>query len=117
MFIFPTLLSDFKNPIQNWHREPALWCELHIAHAPLYSFTLIVNTKIYEFAYLKLIEYFVQFVQSQSFLLVQLVDAHRLTVKQEQTESHHLEIYQKNLGMLRDKTMDDKLFNVPKIMI
>ena len=34
MFIFPTLLSDFKDPIQNKDRGSTLCAELHIAYDP-----------------------------------------------------------------------------------
>ena len=34
VFIFPTLLADLKDPIQNWKKDPSLWAELHTAHAP-----------------------------------------------------------------------------------
>ena len=34
VFIFPTLLADFKDQIQNRDRVPTLWAELHMAHAP-----------------------------------------------------------------------------------
>ena len=30
VFLFPALLADFKDPIQNLDRVPALWSELHI---------------------------------------------------------------------------------------
>ena len=33
-FIFPTLLADFKDPIQNQNRVATLWAELHVAHVP-----------------------------------------------------------------------------------
>ena len=32
LFIFPTLLADFKNRIQNQDRVPVLWAEVHIDH-------------------------------------------------------------------------------------
>ena len=31
VFIFPRLISDIKDPIQNWYSLPALLTELHIA--------------------------------------------------------------------------------------
>ena len=34
VFIFPTLSADFKDPMQNRNRVPALWAKLHIALAP-----------------------------------------------------------------------------------
>ena len=34
LFIFPKLLADFKDPIQNQNRVATLWAELHIAHVP-----------------------------------------------------------------------------------
>ena len=43
VIIFPTLLAHFKDPIQNWDRVPALWAELHIAHAALFfDFNIIM---------------------------------------------------------------------------
>ena len=32
--IFPTLLADFKDPIQNWDKVPDLKAKFHITHAP-----------------------------------------------------------------------------------
>ena len=34
LFIFPALLADFKDPIQNQNRVATLWAEMHIAHVP-----------------------------------------------------------------------------------
>ena len=31
--IFPTLLADLKDTIQNWDMFPTLWIESHIAYA------------------------------------------------------------------------------------
>ena len=55
VFIFPTLLADFKDPILNRDRGPALLAELHINHAPtililflykiLFKITLILGRK------------------------------------------------------------------------
>ena len=34
LFIFSTLLADFKDPIQNRDRVPCPWADLYIAHIP-----------------------------------------------------------------------------------
>ena len=42
VFIFPTLLAYFKDPIQNQDKVPALWVELHISHSPLFFYFNII---------------------------------------------------------------------------
>ena len=46
LYIFPTLIADFKDPVLNWYRVRIV--ELHIAHAPLlfslmcHAFTFVI---------------------------------------------------------------------------
>ena len=40
VFIFPTLLADFKDQIKNRDRDHAMWAELHLAHT--YSILLLL---------------------------------------------------------------------------
>ena len=59
MFIFPTLLDDFKDPIQNRDLVSALWAELHIAHVPHLFFYFNPITKIIFFSRYLLTPYMV----------------------------------------------------------
>ena len=46
MFIFPTILADFKDPIQKSER---VWSELHKAYAPLFFSFDIIPEKAYHY--------------------------------------------------------------------
>ena len=41
LLCFPTLLANFKDPIQNRDWVPSMWGELQIAHAPFYGLDII----------------------------------------------------------------------------
>ena len=46
VFIFQTLLADFKDPMGSRHMVPTTWVELYIARAPLFFYFNVIHREI-----------------------------------------------------------------------